>query len=91
MDQSHYKIIFDIISLTKYAKPSRPNQPVLYTAYVEDELFCPVKCIYACLAQRSEIDTQDFTEFFITFCKSHHPTSKDSLARLVKEVMGILV
>ena len=30
-------------------------------------VLCPVKCIYAYLAQRSEIVTQDFTEFFITF------------------------
>ena len=55
---------------------------------MEDELLCPVKCIYAYLAQRSEIVTKDFTEFFITFGKPHHPASKDSLARWVKEVMG---
>ena len=55
---------------------------------MEDELLCLVKCIYAYLAQRSEIDTQDFTEFFITFGKPHYPASKDSLAQWVKEVMG---
>ena len=55
---------------------------------MEDELLCPVKCIYAYLAQRSKIISQNFTEFFITFGKPHHPTSKDSLARWVKEVMG---
>ena len=37
---------------------------------------------------RSEIVTQDFTEVFITQGKPHHPASKDSLARWVKEVMG---
>ena len=55
---------------------------------MEDELLCAVKCIYAYLAQRSKIISQNFTEFFITFGKPHHPTSKDSLARWVKEVMG---
>ena len=86
MDQSLDKAIFHIIGLTKYFKPTRPNQPVVYRAYVEDELLCPVKCIYAYLAQRSEIVTQDFTEFFITFGKPHYPLSKDSLAQWVKEV-----
>ena len=88
MDQSLDKVIFHIIGLTKCSKPTRSNQSVVYRAYVEDELLCPVKFIYAYLAQRSEIVTKDFTEFFITFGKPHHPASKDSLARWVKEVMG---
>ena len=88
MDQSLGKVIFYIIGLTKCSKPTRPKQPVVYRAYVEDELLCPVKCIYACLAQRSEIVTQDFTEFFITYGKPRHPASKHSLARWVKKVMG---
>ena len=55
----------------------------------EDELLCPVKCIYAYLVQRSEIVTQDFTELCITFGgKPHHQASKDSLPWWVKEVMG---
>ena len=29
-----------------------------------------------------------YTEFFITYGKPHHPASKDSLARWVKELMG---
>ena len=80
MDQSLNKVIFHIIELTKWSKPTRPNQPVVYRAYVEDKLLCPVKCIYAYLAQRSEIVTKDFTEFFIPFGKPHHPASKDLLA-----------
>ena len=87
MDQSLDKVIFHIIGLTKCSKPTRPNQSV-YREYVEDEFLCPVKCIYEYLAQRSEIVTQDFTEFFITYGKPHHPASKDLLARWVKEVMG---
>ena len=51
-------------------KPTRLNQPAVYRAYAEDKLLCPVKRIFAYLAQRSEIVTQDFTEFFITF--GHH-------------------
>ena len=88
MDQSPDKVIFHIIGLTKCSKPTRPNQPIVYRAYAEDELLCPVKCIYAYLTQRSKIITQNFTEFFITFGKPHHPASKDTLARWVKEVMG---
>ena len=88
MDQSPDKVIFHIIGLTKCSRPTRPIQPTVYRAYVEDELLCPVKCIYAYLAQRSKIITQNLTEFFITFGKPHHPASKDTLARWVKEVMG---
>ena len=76
MDQSMDKLIFHIIGPTKYSKPTRPNQPVVYRAYVEGELLCLVKSIYAYLAQRSEIVTQDFTEFFITFDKPHYPAFK---------------
>ena len=36
----------------------------------------------------SEVVTQDFTEFFISFGKPYHPPSKDSLARWIKEVIG---
>ena len=50
MDQSHDKVIFRIIRLKKCSKPSRPNQPVVNRAYVEDELLYPVKSIYAFLA-----------------------------------------
>ena len=59
MDQSPDKVIFHIIGLTKCSKPTRPNQPIVYRAYVEDELLCPVKCIYAYLAQRYKIITQN--------------------------------
>ena len=89
MDQSHDKVIFHIIGLTKCSKLCRQNEPVVYRAYVEYELLCPVKCICAYLAQRSEIVTQDITEFFINSGKPHDPTSKDSLAPWVKEVIGI--
>ena len=57
MDQSPDKVIFHIIGLTKCSKPTRPNQPTVYRAYTENELLCPVKCIYAYLAQRSKIIT----------------------------------
>ena len=55
---------------------------------MEDELLCPVKCIYAYLAQRSKIITQNFNVFLLTFGKPHHLASKDLLARWVKKVMG---
>ena len=55
MDQSPDKVIFHIIGLTKCSKPTRPNQPIVYGAYAEEELLCPVKCIYAYLTQRSKL------------------------------------
>ena len=87
MDRSLDMVIFHITGLTKCSKPTRPKQPVVYRAYVEGELLCPVKCIFAYLRQRSEIVTKDFRELFVTFGKLHHPASKDSLVRWVKEVI----
>ena len=87
MDQFHDKVIFYIIGLIKCSNPSRQNQPVVYREYVEDELLCPVGYIYACLAQISEIVTQDFTEFFTTLNKPTHLASKDSLAQRVKKII----
>ena len=55
---------------------------------MEDELLCPVKCIHAQLARRFKIVSQDFTKFLITFGKPRHPAPKDSLAQLVKKVIG---
>ena len=88
MDQSLDKVIFHIIGLTKCLERARPNQSVVYRTYKEGKLLCPVKCVYVYLAQRSKIIAQYFTEFFIAFGQPHHPPSKDSLARWVKEVMG---
>ena len=50
MDQSNGKVIFHVIRLKKCLKPSETDQPVVDRAYVEDELLCSVKCIYAYLA-----------------------------------------
>ena len=84
MDQSLDNVTFNIIVLTKCSKPTKLKQRVVYIIYVEDELLCPIKCIYAYLAQRSQIVAQDFSDFFITFGKPHHPTSKE-LRRKKKE------
>ena len=47
MDISDFggKVICHITSLTKYSKPSRPNKPIVFRAYTENKLLCPVACI----------------------------------------------
>ena len=72
-DKDHSFISF---VLTKCSKPTRPNQPIVYRACAEDKLLFSVKCIYAYVAQRSEIIAENFTKFFITFAKPHHPASR---------------
>ena len=59
MDQSNGKVVFDIIGVRKFFKLSENIRPVVYKEYIEDELYYLVKCIYAYLAQRSVIFTQD--------------------------------
>ena len=52
MDRSLDKVIFHIIGITKCSKPTKPNQPVVYRAYVEDKLLCPVKFILCILGTK---------------------------------------
>ena len=88
LPQPRYSKTWDVNKVLSYLKSLGPNDSLQSIPYKEDELLCPVKCIYAYLTQRSQIVTQDFTEFFITYGKPYHPASKDLLAPWVKEVMG---
>ena len=81
------KVISHITGLTKCSKPSRPNKPIVFRAYTENKLLCPVACIKEYLHFRAGLVDEKCTQFFITHSKPHHPISKDTLARLVKEVM----
>ena len=81
------KVICHITGLTKCSKPSRPNKPIVFRAYTENKLLCPVACIKEYLHFRAGLVDEKCTQFFITHSKPHHPISKDTLARLVKEVM----
>ena len=45
IDQSNGKVIFHIIKLVKCSKQSRPNQPVVYMEYPENDLLCLAKCM----------------------------------------------
>lgn len=53
-DHLNDKVIFHMF-LTKCSKPIRPNQPIVYWAYVEDELICSVKYDNLHLTNRSKI------------------------------------
>ena len=53
VDQSHDKVIFHITELTKCSKQTKPASCL--QTYLEDEVLCLVKFIYAYLAQGSEI------------------------------------
>ena len=81
------KVICHITGLTKCSKPSRPNKPIVFRAYTENKLLCPVACIKEYLHFRAGLVDEKCTQFFIKHSKPHHPISKDTLARLVKEVM----
>ena len=39
------KVICHITGLTKCSKPARPNKPIVFRAYTENKLSCPVVCI----------------------------------------------
>ena len=81
------KVICHIVGLTKCSKPSKPNKPIEFRAYTEDPSLCPVLCIKNYMVKRAEVIKDNASAFFITHGKPHHPASKDTLARWVKEVM----
>ena len=81
------KVICHITGLTKCSKPSTPNKPIVFRAYTENKLLDLVACIKEYLHFRTELVDEKCTHFFITHGKPHHPISKDTLARWVKEVM----
>lgn len=81
------KVVCQIPGLIKTSKPSKPNKPIVYRAYTKDLLLCPVACIKEYMKVRATLVGNSTTEFFISHGKPHHPISKDTLARWVKDVM----
>ena len=81
------KVVCHITGLTKWWKLSRPNKPIVFCAYTENKLLCPVACIKEYLHFRAGLVDEKCTQFFITHGKPHHPISNDILACWVKEVM----
>ena len=79
------KVICHITGLTKCSKPSRPNKPIVFRAYTENKLLCPVACIKEYLHFRAGLVDEKCTQFFKTHGKPLHPISKDTLARWVEE------
>ena len=88
MDISHVGgKICHITGLTKCSKPSRPNKPIVFHAYTENKLLCPVACIKEYLHFRARLVDEKCTQFLVTHGKPHHPISKNTLACWVKEVI----
>ena len=78
------EVICYITGLTKCPKLSGPNK---MNAYAEDKLLCPVACIKKYLYIWAGLVDGKCTKFFITHGTPHHPLSKDTLSRWVKDVM----
>ena len=81
------KVICHITSLTRCSKLPRPNKPIVFRAYTENELLCPVGYIKEYLHIRAGLVDGKCTQFFITQGKPHRPISKDTLAHWVNEVI----
>ena len=81
------KVTCHVTGLIKCSKLSRPNKLIVFRAYTKNKLLCPVACIKEYLHFRAGLVDEKCTQFFITHGKPHHPISKDTLARWVKEVM----
>ena len=72
IDQSLDMVIFYIIGLTKCSKPTRPNQPIVYRVYVEDEFFVQLNVFMHTWHKGLKLSPKT------------HPASKDTLARWVR-------
>ena len=79
--------IFNIPTLLKHYRTERNNEPIIYDSYRHDDSLCPVKLITTYIKARNKLVDDIYDKFFITHRKPHHPASKDTISRWIKETM----
>ena len=80
-------ILFSISGLLKHSRPGRVLPPIQLVKYAPDSALCPVATLTTYLQLRRTLVAADVTPVFITYGKPHHPASKDSLARWIKDTL----
>ena len=80
--------VFNMVGYLKQSKPSRKPQPVIFHRYPHNQRLCPVLLVKCYLQRRAHLPVvAPCDDFFLTHRKPHHPASKDTLARWVKDVL----
>ena len=82
-------VIFSISGLLKHSKPGKQIPPVKLGRYVPDRNLCPVLTLNSYLTQRNAVVGADVQQVFVTYGKPHHPASKDTLARWIKDMFTL--
>ena len=82
--------LFNITEPLKQSTPSRKPQPVVFHRYPHNEQLCPVRLVQAYLVKRTSLPVVASCDaFFLTHRRPHHPASKDTIARWVKNVLQL--
>jgi len=88
MDISHEQVIFHVNNLLKHTKLGKPNKPFVYKVFPSDLDLCVVTCLNDYISRRKNL-VQNCNNLFITYGKPHHPASKDTVARWIKEMLSL--
>ena len=80
--------IFTIPELLKHTKQGNLNKPLVYHKYLHDDQLCPVSLSRHYIAYRDTILSDSPDELIVTYGKSYHPASKDTLARWIKDLLS---
>ena len=82
--------LFNITEPLKQSTPTRKPQPVVFRRYPQNEQLCPVRLVQAYLVKRTSLPVvASYDAFFLTHRRPHHPASKDTIARWVKNVLQL--
>ena len=82
--------LFNITEPLKQSTPSRKPQPVVFHRYPHNEQLCHVRLVQAYLVKRASLPVvASYDAFFLTHRRPHHPASKDTIARWMKNVLQL--
>ena len=81
------EVIFSVTALLKHGKVSR-KEPIIFYAYSHNVQLCPLHIINQYRRVRDALVPSTEKAFFVTYGKPHHAATKDTFARLIKDVLS---
>ena len=82
--------LFNITEPLKQSTPTRKPQPFVFHRYPHNEQLCPVRLVQAYWVKQTSLPVvASYDAFFLTHRRPHHPASKDTIARWVKNVLQL--
>ena len=86
--ETNGQIRFDISTLLKTSKTVKHQEPLTFKPYTYDSQLCVVKCLRQYMKLTSEL-RNGADQLWLSYQKPHHPASKDTVSRWIKEFLKI--